>query len=350
LSDLQFDATVSFLQWGERSNAEAERRELAQLASQTHHHQAVMHAAAAEVVFDTLDGDLSQAMKPKPSLWAGSYPRVWQARIAGWLGDMAGLEKFLAWGEPFASRSSLGPGYVAFCLAYLGRLEQAREALARMLPQLATRPPDTSYWLKTLLLEAAALAGDKAAARLLFDVNCGDERHLAKPLLVLLPRHLAAAAALQGDFDRAKASYAEAIDFCERISYRPELALSRLDLAQFLLKHFPGERGTAFAHLDFAIGEFEAMGMQPAFKRALQLRGRRRRASAAKQPVYPDRLSEREVEVLRLVAAGKSNQQIADELFISLSTALHHVTNILTKTSASNRAEATSYAHRHGLV
>jgi DNA-binding CsgD family transcriptional regulator len=348
LSDLQFDATVIFLQWGERSKAEAERRALAELASQTHHHQAVMNAAAAEVVFDTMDGHLSQAMKP--SLWAGSYPRLWQARIASWLGDTAGLESFLAWSEGVANSSSLFPGYVAFCLAYLGRLEQAHEALARMLPKLAARPLETSYWLKTLLLEAATVIGDKTAARLLFDLNCSDERYLAKPLLVLLPRHLAAAAALLGDFVRAKAGYAEAIDFCERISYRPELALSRLDLAQLLLKYFPGERGTALAHLDFAIGEFEAMDMQPALKRALQLHGRRRRASAAKEPVYPDRLSEREVEVLRLVAAGKSNQQIADELFISLSTALHHVTNILTKTSASNRAEATSYAHRHGLV
>jgi DNA-binding CsgD family transcriptional regulator/pimeloyl-ACP methyl ester carboxylesterase len=63
----------------------------------------------------------------------------------------------------------------------------------------------------------------------------------------------------------------------------------------------------------------------------------------------PANLSAREVEVLRLIAAGKSNQQIADELVISLSTVLHHVTNILTKTGCSNRTEAAAYAHRHGL-
>jgi NarL family two-component system response regulator LiaR len=60
-------------------------------------------------------------------------------------------------------------------------------------------------------------------------------------------------------------------------------------------------------------------------------------------------LSTREIEVLRLVAAGKSNQQIADELVVSLSTVLHHVTNILTKTGCSNRTEAAAFAHRHGL-
>jgi DNA-binding CsgD family transcriptional regulator len=61
-------------------------------------------------------------------------------------------------------------------------------------------------------------------------------------------------------------------------------------------------------------------------------------------------LSPREIEVLRLVATGKSNQQIANELVISLFTVNRHVSNIFTKTSAANRADATSYAHRHGIV
>jgi DNA-binding CsgD family transcriptional regulator len=61
-------------------------------------------------------------------------------------------------------------------------------------------------------------------------------------------------------------------------------------------------------------------------------------------------LSSREVEVLRLLAAGKSNQQIADALVISLSTVLHHVTNILTKTGCSNRTEAAGYARDRGIA
>jgi DNA-binding CsgD family transcriptional regulator/pimeloyl-ACP methyl ester carboxylesterase len=63
---------------------------------------------------------------------------------------------------------------------------------------------------------------------------------------------------------------------------------------------------------------------------------------------YDAQLSHREVEVLRLIAAGKSNQQIADALVISLSTVLHHVTNILTKTGCSNRTEAAIYARDRG--
>jgi LuxR family maltose regulon positive regulatory protein len=54
--------------------------------------------------------------------------------------------------------------------------------------------------------------------------------------------------------------------------------------------------------------------------------------------------------VLRLLAAGKSNQQIADALVISPSTVLHHVTNILTKTGCSNRTEAAVYARDRGIA
>lgn len=71
--------------------------------------------------------------------------------------------------------------------------------------------------------------------------------------------------------------------------------------------------------------------------------------SPAATEVPPAGLSAREVEVLRLVAAGKSNPQIADELVISINTVQRHVSNILAKTGLANRAEAASYATRHGL-
>jgi DNA-binding CsgD family transcriptional regulator len=61
-------------------------------------------------------------------------------------------------------------------------------------------------------------------------------------------------------------------------------------------------------------------------------------------------LSDREVEVLRLLAVGRSNQQIADELVISLNTVRRHVSNIFDKTGAANRAQATAYAKDHGLA
>jgi predicted ATPase/DNA-binding CsgD family transcriptional regulator len=64
----------------------------------------------------------------------------------------------------------------------------------------------------------------------------------------------------------------------------------------------------------------------------------------AQTPAYPDDLTEREVEVLRLIASGKSNQQIADELFITTNTVANHVKNILSKTQSANRTEAAAYA------
>ena len=80
---------------------------------------------------------------------------------------------------------------------------------------------------------------------------------------------------------------------------------------------------------------------------------RRARISLAVGPVEsgPDRLglTEREFEVLRLVAAGRSNREIAAELFISAKTASVHVSNILAKLSAANRAEAVARAHDRRL-
>ena len=65
---------------------------------------------------------------------------------------------------------------------------------------------------------------------------------------------------------------------------------------------------------------------------------------------YPRGLTEREVEVLRLVAIGRRNREIADELIIGLSTVANHIANILKKTNSANRAEAASFAIREGLA
>jgi DNA-binding NarL/FixJ family response regulator len=60
-------------------------------------------------------------------------------------------------------------------------------------------------------------------------------------------------------------------------------------------------------------------------------------------------LSSREIDVLRLLAAGKSNAQIADELVISVNTVIRHVSNIFAKTGAANRAQAAVYARDHAI-
>ena len=63
-----------------------------------------------------------------------------------------------------------------------------------------------------------------------------------------------------------------------------------------------------------------------------------------------DELSSREIEVLRLIASGNSNKQIADQLFIGESTVKSHVTNILSKLSANDRAHAVTIGLKRGLI
>ena len=65
---------------------------------------------------------------------------------------------------------------------------------------------------------------------------------------------------------------------------------------------------------------------------------------------YQDGLTEREVEVLRLIVAGKTDQEIADVLVISRRTVNNHVRSIFNKTAVANRAEAAAYAARNGLA
>jgi len=66
--------------------------------------------------------------------------------------------------------------------------------------------------------------------------------------------------------------------------------------------------------------------------------------------VRPHGLSARELEVLRLVAQGKTNRAIATQLFLSEKTVDRHVSNIFGKLSVATRAAATAYAYEHGLV
>ena len=65
---------------------------------------------------------------------------------------------------------------------------------------------------------------------------------------------------------------------------------------------------------------------------------------------YPGGLSQREVDVLRLISNGKTDREITEELIVAIRTVNTHVGNILNKTGATNRAEAAVYASGHGLT
>ncbi len=139
--------------------------------------------------------------------------------------------------------------------------------------------------------------------------------------------------------------------------FRPEEALTHLQLAELLLDPSTGpalsgaegsgqgknqDRAEALEHLEAAIAEFREMKMQPSLERA--------EAGPVRAPTYPAGLSQREVEVLRLISAGKTDREIAEELFISFRTVGNHVRNILNKTNTANRTEAATFAAHQGLT
>ena len=73
-------------------------------------------------------------------------------------------------------------------------------------------------------------------------------------------------------------------------------------------------------------------------------------APVREKAAYPSGLTQREVEVLRLVAGGATNQQVADILHISVRTVNTHMTNILNKTGCDNRTAASAFAIQNNLL
>jgi DNA-binding CsgD family transcriptional regulator len=152
-----------------------------------------------------------------------------------------------------------------------------------------------------------------------------------------------------GDLDQSMAHFEDSMAFCRRAGYRPELAWTCCDYADSLIQRTgSGDHQKAMALLDESLAISTELDMHH-LKERVKKRLDRANSSPGPPPAYPDGLSSREVEVLRLVALGKSNPEIAEQLFISPNTVAHHVTNILNKTSSSNRTEAAIYAHQHDL-
>jgi DNA-binding NarL/FixJ family response regulator len=140
--------------------------------------------------------------------------------------------------------------------------------------------------------------------------------------------------------------FAQAASLAERMQARPMVAMSREGQARALLAlDRPGDRPQARALLQEAAATAQQLGIHGLGERAGVLLG-----GLPAAPAWPAGLTGREVEVLRLIAAGHSNRAIAQALFISPNTVLRHVSNIFAKTGVANRAEAAAYATRQGLA
>ena len=119
----------------------------------------------------------------------------------------------------------------------------------------------------------------------------------------------------------------------------------RAGASGFLLKDV---RGDQLTHAVRTVAEGEAL-LAPALTRRLIEQFVARQPAGRAQPP-PDVLTEREAEVLRLLAAGLSNAEIADRLVIGHSTVKTHVTRLLTKLDLRDRAQAVVFAYESGFV
>ncbi len=101
--------------------------------------------------------------------------------------------------------------------------------------------------------------------------------------------------------------------------------------------------------LDESLAISDGLGMRPLAERVLALQ-ERGEAQPVYAPPFPDGLTRREMEVLLLIAAGRSSREVAEELVLSVRTVERHITNIYGKINARGRADATAYAIGHELL
>ena len=148
-------------------------------------------------------------------------------------------------------------------------------------------------------------------------------------------------------YEQAESRYEATLEFFSKAGYRPLWVGTAESYAKSLIERGSQADMSKAANLvDEALPIAQELGMKPSIAKLETLREQVGTVSGE----YPDGLSEREVDVLRLIAAGHSNQKIADELFLSRYTIVRHVSNIFGKTGAANRAEAAIYAERQGLT
>jgi DNA-binding NarL/FixJ family response regulator len=145
-----------------------------------------------------------------------------------------------------------------------------------------------------------------------------------------------------GDPDELLAVWRRALDGFVEFGQVFEVARARLRIAEVL--RAAGRSDEAAAELD----EAEAIATRLRAARVLEaVKGLRGGSSEAPGPAS---LTPRESEILVLVAEGRTNGQIAGQLFISTKTVSVHVSNILAKLGASRRTEAAAIARRDGLI
>ncbi len=231
------------------------------------------------------------------------------------------------------------PGLALLRLAQ-GRNDAASAAIRRVLSATTDQLQRTR--LLPAYIEIMLTVGDIEDAR----GACGELASIAEGLdtgiLDAMAAHARGAVELaEGNARAALGPLRRAFETWQRVEVPYEAARVRVSMAM-ACRAFGDDEGAAL-ELDAARAAFDRLGAAPDLARLDSL----------KKDAPPDRphgLTPRELQVLRLVAAGKTNKAIAAELVLSGKTVDRHVSNIFNKLDVPSRAAATAYAYRHKLI
>ena len=265
------------------------------------------------------------------------------------LDELSGVMRLLVGGD--APGGAWRPGLAAL-LAELGLEAETR----RELDDIRREGFDAlraSLWLASLtyLADACSAVGDAELAALLYPELAplaGGNVAIGHGVVCYgaADRYLGLLAATLGEHDLAADHFEEALTINRRMHAPTWVANTLLAYGRTLQSRGrSADVRAASALLSDAVTLAEGTGLPMVLRRARELGG-----DAAPRAPLPDELSSREVDVLRLVATGRSNREIGAELFISGHTVANHMRSILRKTGAANRTEAAGYAYRHSLL
>jgi DNA-binding CsgD family transcriptional regulator len=237
-------------------------------------------------------------------------------------------------------------------LAELGMEDEARRALEQVREE-GFAGLRASLWVASLsyLADACAAVGDAELAALVYPELAplaGGTVEIGHGVACYgaADRYLGLLAATLGEPDGAVEHFERALAFNRAMGASTWVAHTLYAYGRTLrARGREGDDDRATAMLTEAATLAERIGMPMLLARARALGGRLDRARTP-----PNDLSRREVDILRLVAVGRSNREIGLELSISGHTVANHVRAILRKTGAANRTEAAGYAYRHSLV
>jgi len=261
------------LESGQRQRAEKFFNEMRGIAERSGQVNLVMLSMCVDGTMATLDGRLEEAMEIGPRIRnLGEMAAHSQLAIAVDILPRIYLGKF----NELLQLMNLFPVPIAkvICLAHLGRDAEAVEILEQWVmarPGLGSAEDEFSAAWDVQCLSAAVMVGHRPTAEQLLRrfADCG-LRTTGFFMLTCIVRHMGGAAALLGRSEEARKYYEEALKITTEMRFRPEVALTRLQLAELLLEHYPDEKAEALEHLDFAIKESRDMKMQPSLERALR--------------------------------------------------------------------------------